>query len=317
MAARALPPPEILGTERAAAFACYRGTGERCAMSEVLKAAEKVDVVVVGETHDDPVAHQLELYMLVALHRQTNGRCRLSLEMFERDVQPVIDEYLAGCIRERDLLQDARPWANYEDYKPLVEFAKETGVAVVAANVPRRYVGAAGRDPRALKAIAGDRSEEGGVQWPPESRSYLPPLPLPKPSSAYMQHLLADAAVLRPEQVGLEATAGQCPYIGLSKRDGLLSPMLLWDAGMAYTIATSLEEHPDEVVLHVCGSFHCEGNHGIVEMLQAYRPTTRTLTIVVIAEEDCDSFREEHKGRGDFVLLTDSRLPRSHDYFAA
>ena len=78
MAARALPPPEILGTERAAAFACYRGTGERCAMSEVLKAAEKVDVVVVGETHDDPVAHQLELYMLVALHRQTNGRCRLA-----------------------------------------------------------------------------------------------------------------------------------------------------------------------------------------------------------------------------------------------
>ena len=138
MAARALPPPEILGTERAAAFACYRGTGERCAMSEVLKAAEKVDVVVVGETHDDPVAHQLELYMLVALHRQTNGQCRLSLEMFERDVQPVIDEYLAGCIRERDLLQDARPWANYEDYKPLVEFAKETGVAVVAADTAQR-----------------------------------------------------------------------------------------------------------------------------------------------------------------------------------
>lgn len=310
---QSLPPAEALGLQPSSAFACYRGTtGERCALSEVLAAAESVDVVIVGETHDDPVAHQLELYLLMKL-QQLSRPCRLSLEMFERDIQPVMDEYLAGCIRERDLLQDARPWANYEsDYRPLVEFAKASGLPVLAANVPRRYVGACGRDAGALAALAAD---DGDGAWPRESRSFLPPLPLPAPSDGYMRHLRADPAVLRMDQVGLETKAGQCPYIGLSQRDGLLSPMLLWDAGMAHAIASCLEAHPGERIYHVCGSFHCEGKHGVAEMLKAYRPQARSLTVVVIADDDCDAFREEHKGKGDFVLLTDANLPRSHNYF--
>lgn len=72
-------------------------------------------------------------------------RVVLSLEMFERDVQHVLDEYLSGTVPERDL-RDARPWPNYvSDYRPLVEFAKSNGLSVVAANAPRRYVSIAGR----------------------------------------------------------------------------------------------------------------------------------------------------------------------------
>ena len=55
-------------------------------------------------------------------------------------------------MRHADLMQDARPWANYEtDYAPLVHFAKDVGMPVIAANAPRRYVGAVGRDPDALR----------------------------------------------------------------------------------------------------------------------------------------------------------------------
>lgn len=66
----------------------------------------------------------------------------LSLEMFEADVQTVLDEYvLRRAIREQDMLQDARPWRNYAmDYRPLVEYCREQGIRVVAANAPRRYV---------------------------------------------------------------------------------------------------------------------------------------------------------------------------------
>ena len=81
------------------------------------------------------------------------------------------------------------------------------------------------------------------------------------------------------------------------------------------TEASSLEAHPGELIYHVCGSFHCEGKHGVAEMLKAYRPQARSLTVVVIAADDCDAFREEHRGKGDFVLLTDANLPRSHNYY--
>ena len=308
----ALPPPEDLGKD-SAHFRCYRGaSGEPAALSEVIAAAELAEVVLIGETHDDAIAHELELYLVLQLQHRTP--CAVSLEMFEADVQTVMDEYLAGLIREADMMQDARPWANYtSDYRGLVELAKREGIPVRAANVPRRYVGAIGRDANALAA---------GSNWPTASRTHLPPLPLPQPSAAYLDHLFADALVVRTDQVQLDPNdivrsggggGSECPYIGVRKRDGLLQPMLMWDAGMARSIADTLKLYPNTLVLHVCGSFHCEFHFGIAEMLQHYRRNTRTLVVAIYPEEDCSSFDpERHAGRADFVLLTDNTVPKSH-----
>jgi uncharacterized iron-regulated protein len=160
------------------------------ALSKVLEAAQLAEVCLIGETHDDPVAHQLELYLLVQM--QSRRPCLLSLEMFETDVQPIVDEYLAGLIREDDLLQDARPWTNYsKDYRQMVEFCKGQAMPVSAANVPRRYVGAIGRDANALL--------EGA--WPaarcPRGR---PPLQRPVPARGCPPH--PSARQERPRRVG-------------------------------------------------------------------------------------------------------------------
>lgn len=222
----------------------------------MLAEAVESDVVLLGECHDDPIAHSIEAFVLISLAARRD-KCGLSLEMFERDVQPVLDEYLAGLVREGDLLQDARPWANYrDDYRVLIEFAKEVGLPVIAANAPRRYVGAVGRRAGVL--------EQAG--WPLEVATWLPPLPLPKPSAAYLEHLHNDPAVVRGDQIGLDdefgltnhggtadsTVPGQCPYIGLQARDGLLEPMLLWDATMAHALVRSLEAEPDRLLVHVC-----------------------------------------------------------------
>ena len=98
---RKLPPASEMGNTDAGHFACFDGRGRRCCMEDVLRAAAASEVVVVGETHDDPVAHQLQVYMLMAL--QQSRQCVLSLEMFETDVQHVLDEYTAGLIREADM----------------------------------------------------------------------------------------------------------------------------------------------------------------------------------------------------------------------
>ena len=45
--------------------------------------AEGCDTVVIGECHDDPVAHALEAYVLVALSARRE-RTAVSLEMFEQ-----------------------------------------------------------------------------------------------------------------------------------------------------------------------------------------------------------------------------------------
>src|SRR5690349_22509367 len=46
-------------------------------------------------------------------------------EMFERDVQPALDAYLAGRLSEKDFRAQSRPWGNYDTaYRPLIERAK-------------------------------------------------------------------------------------------------------------------------------------------------------------------------------------------------
>ena len=97
----------------------------------------KADVVFVGEQHDDPNTHRLELAILESLARR-GRRAVVSLEMFERDVQEPLEHFLMGHMEEAEFLKASRPWPRYAtDYKPLVDFAVSKEWPVVAANVPR------------------------------------------------------------------------------------------------------------------------------------------------------------------------------------
>ena len=92
----------------------------------MLAAIARADVVFVGEQHDDPNTHRLERALLEGIARRRSDVV-VSLEMFERDVQKRLDDYLAGRVTEEDFLKEARPWPRYAtDYRPLVEFAKRT-----------------------------------------------------------------------------------------------------------------------------------------------------------------------------------------------
>src|ERR1035437_8259771 len=82
------------------------------------------DVLFLGEQRDDPATHRLEAATLEGLARR-RGSVVLAMEMFERDVQPSLDDYLAGRSTEGDFLARSRPWPRYRaDYRPLVEFAR-------------------------------------------------------------------------------------------------------------------------------------------------------------------------------------------------
>ena len=50
------------------------------------------DVVFLGEEHDNACGHAQQLELLQLLHAQRPNLV-LSMEMFERDVQPMLDDY--------------------------------------------------------------------------------------------------------------------------------------------------------------------------------------------------------------------------------
>jgi uncharacterized iron-regulated protein len=111
--------------------------GDPVAWRQLIERLAEAEVVFNGEHHDDATAHRIERRLAEALG--SRRPLVVGMEMFERDVQSLIDRYLSGGATEERLLAEARPWRNYvADYRPVVELARTRGWPVIASNVPRR-----------------------------------------------------------------------------------------------------------------------------------------------------------------------------------
>ncbi len=269
-------------------FTVFTGKGQPSSLDEILKSLENVDVVFLGEFHDDAIAHaiQLEIFKRAIEQYGAKRRVTLSLEMFERDVQTVLNEYLAGQISENHFLLSSRPWPRYkDDYRPLVELAKEKKLDVVAANAPRRYVNMVSRNGReAVNTLS------------PLAKTWLAPLPFAEPSEAYSKKFKA--------LMGSSAEAS----MGLDK---ILSSQSLWDATMAHSVAESLKKNRGSLVVHLNGGFHTEMRLGTVEHFLKYRKNGRAVVVTMRYEDDFKKFDSaKHTDAGDFVVLTDAKEPR-------
>ncbi|GAB5520421.1 MAG: hypothetical protein RhofKO_26720 [Rhodothermales bacterium] len=294
-------------------YRVYTGSGQATTLNALLLSLRGTDVVFLGETHDDPVAHHLEALLVREAHQRysgtdsTEGRpVAVSLEMFERDVQYIIDEYLAGLITEDHFRKSSRPWGNYDpDYRPMVEYAKANNMAVIAANAPRRYVNRVSRGgPEALMDLSA------------QAKATLPPLPFAPASAAYTAKWDSLNAAMMAEMGGGAQHQADRPIDPRRQRrmDNMLFSQSLWDAGMAYSIAEHLLAQPDALVLHAVGAFHVEKGSGTPDHLRRYRPGTRMLVITMRPHDDIDDFdADQFGGLGDFVILTDASLPRSYE----
>ncbi|MCB1025426.1 MAG: ChaN family lipoprotein [Acidobacteria bacterium] len=265
-------------------YSVFDGTGKASSLDAIARRAGDMDVVFLGEFHDDSVGHalQLEIFKRVFENYGKERKVSLSLEMFERDVQVVLDEYLNGLIPEKQFLASSRPWGNYEtDYRPLVELAKGNKLNVVAANAPRRYVNMVSR--------LGRQSLE---KLSPEAVNWLAPLPFPKSSAKYTEKFNA--------------------LMGGHGSENIMDSQTLWDATMANSIARELKSSDKSLVVHLNGAFHTESRLGTVEQLLNYSPKTRAMVVTVMYANDFKNFdKAKHTGIGDFVILTDPTQPRS------
>jgi len=76
-------------------------TGKEVKLSDIAEDMKDYDVLFYGEEHNDSVTHFLESKMLEELYLKYNSSVTLSMEMFERDVQVVMNEYLKDLVREK------------------------------------------------------------------------------------------------------------------------------------------------------------------------------------------------------------------------
>ena len=84
-------------------------SGEVIPFDALLDQLAQADVVFLGETHDDETTHRLELAVYEGLLQRKPKQVVLAMEMFERDVQQVLDDYLAGRTDEQQFLAQEPP----------------------------------------------------------------------------------------------------------------------------------------------------------------------------------------------------------------
>jgi uncharacterized iron-regulated protein len=298
-------------------FRVYTGEGQRATLDDIVAAMADVDIVFLGETHDDPTEHWLEhdllarafeAYGVTADSDAQPRKVALSLEFFQRDVQGILDEYLGDLISESTFRAASRPWPEYEtDYRPLIEFAKERGLDVVAANAPRRYSSRVSRHGR-----------ESLLDLSDAARASLPPLPYGMPSAAYRAQWFQVMATVMEEEaqkcgVPIEAdSTGAEPTSDHMAMANQLHTQSLWDASMAFWASDHLMRNPGELLIHMVGSFHIEYGTGIPEHVETYRPGTSRLIVSMRPVADVDVFDPSRDGENeDFVILTDESLTRS------
>jgi uncharacterized iron-regulated protein len=286
-------------------------SGREVSLNEIVRDMRNYDVLFFGEEHNDSVTHFLEHRMLELLYDQYGNDVVLSMEMFERDVQPVMDEYLQGFIREKHFMKDARVWGNYRDYKPMVEFAKEKGLDVICANAAARYTNIAGRNGQ--KALA---------KLPYESKRFFAPLPYDTAQGAYYKKLTAlpehgpGTTTDVPKGKAKGKKEKEAPKMDMAAMMGnfnLVMAQSLWDATMAYSIAHYRRNHRGKKIMQVNGKFHSDEGFAVVSQLDKYSPGTRKLIISTSSDEHFPRIKwSQYQEMGDYIIITDPKVPKTY-----
>jgi len=244
-------------------------------LDALIKDIKTTDVLIFGEEHNDSAGHVLELEILKRAAQVYPGTA-LSMEMFTTDVQPVINEYLLHLISEKNFIKESRAWNNYNDYKPLIAFAKENQLNVIAANAAVRYSNAV---------------TYGGLEvltkFPAMSKVFFPPFPV-------------DTATGRYHEKFVQTLGGH--DMGNMK---IYQTQNFWDATMAWSIAAHLKKNPRKKIFQVNGRFHSDEKLGIMMQLKKYAPGIRATNISCFPSADfIHPDWKKYSGLADYIIIS-------------
>jgi uncharacterized iron-regulated protein len=263
------------------AYTIFNSEGKEVDYDQMVKSLKKNQVIFFGELHNNPIAHWLQLELTTSLYEEKKQNLILAAEMFEADDQLIVNEYLKGKITDKTFNDEAKLWSNYStDYKPLMDFAKNNGLAFICANIPRRYANLVYKS-----GIATLDSLDN------EAKKYIAPLPMPYDTSlACYKEIVANA--------------------GGHGGENLPKSQAIKDATMAWFIYKALDAAKQ--VLHFNGSYHSDHKEGIAWYLKQYMPSVTIGSISTKEQTDIKKLADENKGMADFIIVVPENMTKTY-----
>jgi uncharacterized iron-regulated protein len=235
--------------------------------------------VLFGELHNNAISHWLQLELTKDCDASRD--LILAFEMLEQDNQEAVNRYLQGAINQKGLDTAARLWRNYNtDYAPLVNYARDNKIKVVASNIPRRYASMVfGGGFAALDTL------------PEKEKAWIAPLPI-----AY-----------DPELPGYKKMLEMMPGHG---GDNLPRAQAVKDATMAHFSLKAYE--PGKLLIHFNGAYHSENYEGILWYLQKQAPQLKYATITTVVQKDISKLDKEHRNKADYIICVDEDMTTTY-----
>ncbi len=230
-------------------------------------------VVYVGETHDNFAHHKAQLAVIKALHG-SGADLAIGMEMFQQPYQLYLDDYVAGKITEAEMLRKTEwyeRWVyDYRLYRPILDFAKENNIPVIALNIPREITGRVSRE--GLESLS--EAERGQI-----------PADIDYSDQAYTERL--------------KTIFSQHAERSDRSFERFLQVQLLWDEGMAARAAEYLRAHPQKQLVILAGSGHLMHSSGIPNRVMRRQQVS---SAVVLPGGDL----KIEPGIADFVLFPEA-----------
>lgn len=264
------------------AYLLFNKSGKDIKYEKMLKEAVDADIVLFGESHDNPISHWLQLELTKDLYDLKKDKLVLGAEMFESDNQVIMDEYLDSLISTTNFESNARLWPNYKtDYKPLVEFAKKNKLKFIASNVPRRYA-----------SLVNSKGFEGLDELSDEAKAFLPPLPI-----KYDADLNCYKSMMEMEGMGSHVTPN------------FPKAQAIKDATMAHFILKNWSK--GKLLIHYHGSYHSENYESIYWYLKQANPELKIVTIHTVSQDEISELTEENTDKADFTICVDEDMTKT------
>lgn len=262
------------------AYRIYDIDGKESNYSKMLNDAQKADIILFGELHNNPICHWLQLELTKDIFESKKVNLILSAEMFEADDQIALNEYLLGKLSEKTLKDEVKLWSNFTtDYKPLLSFAKTNQLNFVAANIPRRYAN-----------MVYTKGLERLDSIDSEAKKWICPLPM-----KYNANLKCYDDIC-------EAAEGH-------NSENLPKSQAIKDATMAYFILKNWNK--GKIIIHYNGTYHSNFHQGIEWYLKQGNPDLKIFTIGSTEQEAIDTLAKASLNMADYIICTPESMTKT------
>lgn len=286
----------------------------RVSVEKALERIGEADVVFLGEQHNQAGDHLLEIFFLnLILSGQKN--VAVFMEMFERQTQPLIDEYLQGKITEKVFLEKLKKpsmkglWPNYaKDYRPVVELCREAGLPLIAGFPPRRYA--------STVAMMG---QEALYKRLNVEKRKLVSRKISIPGRGYRERCMESFEVhadmrramifkrIQKDPSMVDMMSKMLKAMASKKiNDRMFFSQCIKDSTMAEGIADYHRQYPGKKIYVIVGAGHISYGSGVVDLLKRMNPKIKTLTLTTLHPRIYTLDKKMKYPYGDLIFFTDS-----------